>query len=798
MKQAGFLTLFYLLATVSLISAGDVRAQLLFYAREDYDNPFDSWDVAAEDFNEDGYQDLVVANRGSQDVSILIGRGEGSFQDAIIYDVGGSPVAVATGDFDEDGRQDIATAISRNVSILLGNGDGTFQGYVHYRVSEYYYCQLSDLAIEDFNNDGHLDLAVANEDSDYVSILLGRGDGSFQEARDYGVGIGPKDVATGDFNEDGHLDLAVANNFSLDVSILMGCGDGSFQAAVYYDIKHTVQAVATGDFDEDGHIDLAVVWHGTLIRGCIFFGRGDGSFRAALEYIICVAPRWDEIAAVVPVDFDGNGHLDLIVAGTPCVSILFGNGDGTFQDAFIPGFFLANGLATEDFNEDGHQDLAVANYYYVSILLGNGDGSVQITSHYEAGPGPVSVAAGDLDEDGHLDLAVACDLGYLISGSILLGHGDGSFQEPRFLSTGNSQPNDVALGDFDEDGHLDLVVVNTKLDNVSVLLGKGDGSFQTAIHFESGDSPRSADTGDFDEDGRLDLAVANYSSDNVSILLGNGDGTFQETVHYDSGETPIDVAIEDFDEDGRLDLAVANEFDNNVSIFLGNGDGSFQEPLYFAAGERPNAVAVGDFDEDGRLDLAFPRWFGELSILLGNGDGTFQDYVQYIIQYISTYVIDHAIRDVTVWDFDEDGHLDLALAVWSNIPVLLGNGDGTFQDALKYDSGGGHSVAPGDFDEDGHQDIAVATIMAVSILLNRLDHDEDGHVAILHGGEDCDDDEPLAYPGMKEIQGDGIDNDCDGYVDESCFIGSVIGCPGKKLLFCQSAANLERTVKPIH
>jgi len=261
-----------------------------------------------------------------------------------------------------------------------------------------------------------------------------------------------------------------------------------------------------------------------------------------------------------------------------------------------------------------------------------------------------------------------------------------------------------------------------------------------------------------------------------------------------------------------LDLAVPNEFDNNVSIFLGSGNGIFHEPLYCTAGERPNAVAMGDFDVDGHLDLAFPTWAGELLILLGNGDGTFQYYTQY--EFSDSFYQ----KDIATWDFDEDGYLDLALAASNNVPILLGNGDGTFQDAVKYGGGTG-SMTPGDFDEDGHQDMAITSYDSISILLNRLDHDEDGHIGIVHGGEDCDDEdtqvhpgapevcdgkdddcdghipadevdadsdgwmicagdcddaEPLANPGMEEIQGDGIDNDCDGYVDESCFVGSVI------------------------
>ena len=336
---------------------------------------------------------------------------------------GPAPISVATGDFNGDAKLDLVVAnsgSSNNVSVFLGNGDGTFQSAVDYVAGSVPYA----VAVGDFNGDGKLDLVVANTDSNNVSILLGHGDGTFQPALDYSVGSDPRSVAVGDFNGDGKLDLVVGNSFSSDVSVLLGNGDGTFQTALNNATGFSPLSVAVGDFDGDGRLDLAVV------------------------------------------NFAAN------------VSVLLGNGDGTFQ--------------------------AAVNY---------SDGSL-----------PVSVAVGDFNGDGKLDLAVAnVAAGNVGPGSVsvLLGNGDGTFQTAVDYSVG-SNPNFAAVGDFNGDGTLDLVVANTTSNNVSILLGNDDGTFQPAVDFGAGSIPNSVAVGDFNGDGRLDMAVADASSSTVSVLLQPG------------------------------------------------------------------------------------------------------------------------------------------------------------------------------------------------------------------------------------------------------------------------------------
>ena len=331
------------------------------------------------------------------------------------FGAGTDPDSAAAGDFNGDGKLDLAVANegSNNVSILLGKCDGTFQAAVDYGAGS----NPSSVAVGDFRDDGKLDLVVANDGSDNVSILLGNGDGTFQAAVNYGVGSAPTSVAVGDFNGDGKLDLAVVNELSNNFSILLGNGDGTFQAAVNYGAGLSLFSVAVGDFNGDGKLDLAVASGGSDYVS-VLLGNGDGTFKTAVQYVAGLEP-----ISVAVADFNGDGKLDLAVANYESnnVSILLGKGDGTFQAAVDYGIGTENypatpgSVAVGDFNGDGKLDLVVGgvesdNVSVVSVLLGNGDGTFQAAVNYGAGAGQTSVAVGDFNGDGRLDLAAPASL----------------------------------------------------------------------------------------------------------------------------------------------------------------------------------------------------------------------------------------------------------------------------------------------------------------------------------------------------------------------------------------------------
>jgi len=308
-------------------------------------------------------------------------------------------------------------------------------------------------------------------------------------------------------------------------------------------------------------------------------------------------------------DFKGNGILDFAVANSSdgTISVLLGNGDGTFASA--KSYTVGNSpysVAVGDFNGDGVPDLVVANYGddTVTILLGIGDGTFAAQPAVAAGSLPSAVAVGDFNNDGILDIAVADYSGGPGAVSILLGNGNGTFQAAMSSSVGNS-PYGIAVADFNGDGLLDVVTANYGSNNVSVLLGNGDGTFQPQATYavaSGGSNAWGVAVGDFNADGSPDIAVA--SSGNVSVLINKGTGLFNAAVGYTAGNTAYAIAVGDFDLDGKADLAVANVNSQNLSIILGIGDGTFGSPSNSSAGGTPQAVAVGDFNGDGRPDFA--------------------------------------------------------------------------------------------------------------------------------------------------------------------------------------------------
>jgi hypothetical protein len=333
-------------------------------------------------------------------------------------------------------------------------------------------------------------------------------------------------------------------------------------------------------------------------------------------------------------DFNGDGRLDLAVTNydSKNVSVLLGNGDGTFGDARnSPTGSGPRSVTVGDFNGDGIPDLAIANNAGVSVLLGNGDGTFQAPRSFDAGGVGVRVAVGDFNGDGILDLAVAHLTGAESWGvSVLMGNGDGTFQAPRSFATGSS-PDSVAVGDFNGDGIPDLAVANYASYTVSVLLGNGDGSFGAAVNYYLGANPFSVTVGDFNGDGYPDLVVAtSYSGQpgTVSVLLGNGDGTFQVARRFAAGSYPVSVAVADVNNDGVPDLVVAGEV--GVRVLVGKGDGTFQTAHFaYVTGANPYSVAVGDFNGDGFPDVAvanngfnYYHLQEGVSILLNDSDWT--------------------------------------------------------------------------------------------------------------------------------------------------------------------------------
>ncbi len=349
-------------------------------------------------------------------------------------------------------------------------------------------------------------------------------------------------------------------------------------------------------------------------------------------------------------------------------------------------------------------------------------------ANYPAGTGPDSLAIGDFNEDGIPDLAVANSNLFgngESSVSVLLGKGNGGFQSAVDYPAGKT-PRSVAVGDFNEDGHLDMVVANESSNNVSLLLGNGDGTFQPAINISAGTGPFFVAVADFNGDHHLDMAVANFAEamheGRVTVFLGNGNGGFEKPVVYNLGSNVRThmIAVADVNGDGHLDLVVANagilRDPGKISVLFGKGDGSFGEQMDFKAGQDPFSVAVADLNGDGMLDLAVAdESVDQVSVLIGNGQGMFGKPVMYATGTLPFSIV--------AADFNGDGKMDLATANENSndVTVLLGLGDGIFgaPRSIPADQAPQYLLAA-DLNGDGRTDAAVANLISndVTVLLN--------------------------------------------------------------------------------
>jgi len=335
-----------------------------------YDVGLRPYSIVVGDFDKDGKTDLVTANKSSQTVSVLLGKGDGTFKPASNFSTVGfnglSPSSVAVADFNKDGKLDLVTAnsISNNISLLLGKGDGSFQTAVNFAL-ESASAPIS-IAVGDFNKDGKSDIVTVNNASQNISVLLGDGVGGFGTAKNYKVPSRPSSVTVGDFNKDGKSDLAVTSSYFNNVSILLGNSDGTFNSATQFDVGINPNFVVTGDFNNDNKLDLAVA-NSDSHNVSILLGNGAGGFGIATNFDVGLNP-----VSVTVIDFDNDGKSDLAVAnaGSDTISVLLGDGNGGFGVATNFGVGTKPyALTVGDFNKDGQSDLAVANSESKNVSL---------------------------------------------------------------------------------------------------------------------------------------------------------------------------------------------------------------------------------------------------------------------------------------------------------------------------------------------------------------------------------------------------------------------------------------------
>lgn len=337
--------------------------------------PYEGASVAATDLNADGKPDLVLAGGGlgqRGQIEVLIGNGDGTFAAPRAYSGVPGSSRIAIGDYNRDGRPDVAvgSTTATSIAVLPGIGDGTLGEPGR---AETAFPGQDGLVMVDLNGDRRPDLVAAHAQSSALSVLLGKGDGAFQPATAVKGLVGPTSLAAGDWNRDGKPDLVVAGPSGPAVRVLLGKGDGTLGTGTNYDAPMNVAALTTGDFDADGKADLAVTGTGAGPLS-LFFGNGDGTFRAALN-----TGSPDQRPALLAADLDLDGLADLAFlalergAEKDRAGVLRAVGDGSFRPATSGALGgRPSDLAVADVNRDGKLDLISTGPFGVSVLLNRG------------------------------------------------------------------------------------------------------------------------------------------------------------------------------------------------------------------------------------------------------------------------------------------------------------------------------------------------------------------------------------------------------------------------------------------
>jgi len=627
---------------------------------------FGALGIATGDFNDDGKLDLAVTwiddlGAGSQTmVSVMLGNGDETFQPPVtLFTLRGNVYArgILAKDFDGDGEPDLVTDVgeAREVLFFKGHGDGSFDDAVPTPTTH----RSAGVQTADLRRHGKLDLVTVNGPDNTVSVLLGHGNGSFDAPTNYDVAANPQDVALGDVNGDGAPDIVVGSYDERAISVLLNRNDGTgtFGAATTFTAKMQVFGVYLAKFDDDDKLDIvATGWSGpsTCNLGCMGFFKGDGNGNFTVP----------DDASFVAVD-QAPAHR--------------------YWENVVP-----------DIDGDGKLDVLLVDLQdnIITVALGNGDGTFR-TSYWVGWPGP---------EPG--------------------GQPGTSF--PDAVGGAAAVP-----ADFDGDHVVDLAVAAYGTDSrggVSILPGDAPGTFKAPRSYQaSGESFRfasalqSAVFGDFKKGGGPDLAVIPGGGNNVAceggpnydVFLNSGYGSLEATfaeVECSDDESPRYVHTADFDKDGNLDLiwptSVAYQIPGRtapaVQIAAGNGDGTFAPkygalfPNSFAPGGSPQNLIVADFDGDGFPDYAVwalqPGCQGEIDAFVQSGSWMFTNSATLALGSLGSVSCGPGAGMVAA-DFDKDDKTDIITRVTpgaqppDQVLFFKGKGNGTFEAAAVVGSG---------------------------------------------------------------------------------------------------------------
>ncbi len=621
-------------------------------------------------------------------------------------------VAIDAGDFNGDGKLDLAAASGTGLLLVLLQDRVDRLDWIRVSVSVGNGCYF--LRAADFDGDGYDDLAVADPAST-AYFVRSNGDGTFEPPAALEKTKTSRWLTTGDWNADGMLDLASANHDLSTVSVLTGDGAGNF-TVTQEDSGDDTHAIEALDYDGNGILDLALGVGTAGLR--LSRGLGNARFerRGGTSNLGCV-----RFLAAGDFDRDGKGDLALICDQSRVMTIGISRGTGAYRDTFRA--LLSGGEETPavaDLNGDGNEDVAVTTSGKpgLAVHLGTGAGTF-LSPPLLFGPigkAPSFFIAGDLDQDGRNDV-VSADTGSS-SLTILWGRDGARFLESAAVVDGFGSAKGLALADFDKDGKLDFFLPNQVTREVFVYLNPGGTSVsKPSLTIRTAHSYRSLEVLDLDEDGVLDLAGTSLPDLAVLALLG-ADGSVHGEIALPAGQSPAAIRAGRLDEGDAWDLAVLSGGSNHVAVFLGLGGGRFADVRTVATVEAPKGMALGDLDGDGRTDwIVVSR--GAVVAHFGRGAGAFSGPVALASDAAGSFA------DAAFGELGGDGIPEVVIlrSGTMGVVVLQGKGAGLFEEPVALEAGttSANSLFLHDVDGDSLLDITVSSGAAesVSILLNR-------------------------------------------------------------------------------
>ena len=633
--------------------------------------------IVVADLNGDHNLDLIFTSMTIQDksgnykpgVGIAFGLGDGRFAAPVGNEAGSGAAFVATGDFNGDGKLDIAAVDGgRSLAVLFSKGDGAFDPPLFFDAGQ---GNANKIAVADFNNDGKPEIAVGYYLNPQVSVFkYSNNNFSLYATAELSD---PNYITTGDVDGDGNQDL-ICTPFN-SVAVLRGDGATGFAKPVYYFGATPYSSVQLADFNGDGRKDLALIKAGNA-RGAVAVSASTGnlSFATPIQYGAGQQP-----SALAVADFNGDGKADIVAVNSVSgdISFLPNDGAGNFpQTAILETGNFINQIVVSDTNADGQPDIFVSNNTGQTVAS-YGIGKLGYSPEYTFGTdfgvwGFVwSSVIGDFDRDGKPDLvALNNDTSNYLTGVATFLPDNGLFaQNPSAFVLNNyklrikrsyagGRAMDAKVADFDQDGKLDIVTVNADTNTVTFLVGDGTGAFGVAATAAVGTDPRSVAVGDLDGDGWADAVVANRGSAGVDLFLNTFHGGF--TTRSIAVPTACrKVLIADMNKDGKQDLVLLSASSPMFYVLPGTGGGNFGTAVQIKLGGLPLDGVIADFSNDGIPDLAITRYKNAtdaddtVQILAGDGKNGFVTYQQFKVPGAS---------QLATADLDQDGLADLVVA----------------------------------------------------------------------------------------------------------------------------------------